>query len=205
MPLQKQKGAVKSLRSALVTDADGSIVQLGQKMGEGKSVVVFLRHLGDPYSWSYARDWGKLQRRLRRSGIVGPLFVSVGDTEKLQKFLELNRNIPREQAFVDDNSLRAYESIGLGSMRFGRDLPEGVEIGAPRLGGVRGWWKYMKNGMELSPVEQGTKKFPEGVKQLGGTFVFDGNDVVYQWNDRCPGDTPIIDEVMSALTSSLKP
>jgi hypothetical protein len=34
------------LRSVSVTGADGIQVELGQKMGTGKSVVVFLRHLG---------------------------------------------------------------------------------------------------------------------------------------------------------------
>ena len=34
------------LRSAVLTDADGNIVRLGEKMGSGTSVVIFLRHLG---------------------------------------------------------------------------------------------------------------------------------------------------------------
>lgn len=199
LPLDKQAGLAEMLRSAVVTDYHGKNVRLGEKMGDGRSVVVFLRHLGDPYCWSYARDWGKLQRKVRRNGAVGPLFVSVGDSEKLKRFLELNRNIPRDQAFVDDNSVQAYESIGLASMELGKELPEGVEVGAPNLGGVLGWWKYMRNVMDLSPVEPGARTFSEGFKQLGGTFIIDGNDVIYEWNDRCPGDTPMPDDVMDAL------
>lgn len=34
------------LRSAVLTNADGQEVSLGEKMGQGASVVVFLRHLG---------------------------------------------------------------------------------------------------------------------------------------------------------------
>lgn len=33
-------------RNSMLTDADGNKVKLGDKMGSGKSVVVFLRHLG---------------------------------------------------------------------------------------------------------------------------------------------------------------
>lgn len=34
------------LRSVLVTGANGNLVPLGDSMGDGRSVVVFLRHLG---------------------------------------------------------------------------------------------------------------------------------------------------------------
>ena len=33
-------------RNSMLTDADGNKVKLGDKMGSGKSVVIFLRHLG---------------------------------------------------------------------------------------------------------------------------------------------------------------
>jgi hypothetical protein len=36
----------KALRSAVLTDADGNLVRLGEEMGKGTSIVVFLRHLG---------------------------------------------------------------------------------------------------------------------------------------------------------------
>jgi hypothetical protein len=36
----------KTLRSAVLTNADGESVRLGDKMGPGTSVVIFLRHLG---------------------------------------------------------------------------------------------------------------------------------------------------------------
>ena len=40
-----QPGA-SMIRSCMLTDVDGNSVRLGDKMGPGKSVVVFLRHLG---------------------------------------------------------------------------------------------------------------------------------------------------------------
>jgi hypothetical protein len=36
----------KALRSAIVTNANGEMVSLGEQMGKGASIVVFLRHLG---------------------------------------------------------------------------------------------------------------------------------------------------------------
>ena len=86
-------------------------------------------------------------------------------------------------------------------MEFGQEMPSDLKMTAPDIGGLRAWWKYMTNVMELSPIEEGSKEFPEGVKKLGGTFVIDGDEVVYQWNDRVPGDTPDLEEVMAFVTS----
>ncbi|CAJ1945971.1 unnamed protein product [Cylindrotheca closterium] len=36
----------QSLRSAVLTNVDGELVRLDEKMGKGTSIVVFLRHLG---------------------------------------------------------------------------------------------------------------------------------------------------------------
>jgi len=36
----------KALRSAILTDTDGVLISLGEKMGKETSIVVFLRHLG---------------------------------------------------------------------------------------------------------------------------------------------------------------
>ena len=49
--LVSQKGSAQLLRSAMLTNADGEKVQLGDSMGtsddaDGTSIVVFLRHLG---------------------------------------------------------------------------------------------------------------------------------------------------------------
>jgi hypothetical protein len=44
--LVSQKGSGNLLRDVMLTDVDGKIVRLGDKMGGGTSVVIFLRHLG---------------------------------------------------------------------------------------------------------------------------------------------------------------
>lgn len=44
--LVSQKGSGNLMRDVMLTDADGKVVRLGDKMGGGTSVVIFLRHLG---------------------------------------------------------------------------------------------------------------------------------------------------------------
>jgi len=44
--LVNQKGSGGILRSQIVTNADGDYIPLASAMGEGKSIVVFLRHMG---------------------------------------------------------------------------------------------------------------------------------------------------------------
>lgn len=68
-------------------------------------------------------------------------------------------------------------------------------MSAPTMGGPGAWWKYFANALELSPIEEGAKGIPEGVKRLGGTFVVSGDEVLYQWSDIVPGDTPEPDDV----------
>lgn len=44
--LTTEKGSASLLRSAALTNVDGDIVSLDALMGKGKSVVIFLRHMG---------------------------------------------------------------------------------------------------------------------------------------------------------------
>lgn len=44
--LVKQKGSASILRSLVLTNVDGDSISLGNLMGKGKSVVIFLRHMG---------------------------------------------------------------------------------------------------------------------------------------------------------------
>lgn len=44
--LVSQKGSASILRSVVLTNVDGDFISLGKLMGKGKSVVVFLRHMG---------------------------------------------------------------------------------------------------------------------------------------------------------------
>mmetsp|Transcript_10241 Transcript_10241/g.14697 ORF Transcript_10241/g.14697 Transcript_10241/m.14697 type:complete len:155 (+) Transcript_10241:340-804(+) len=147
--------------------------------------------------WSYAREWCELQQSSTSGGVeefAGPLFISIGDGGKLDKFLELNPFIPRDQAFVDGYEFSAYNAVGFGS--FDAEFAKGAKVKTPQLGGIGQVWKYLTNVMELSPIEDPSAGIPEGVKRLGGTFVVNGDDVVYQWSDRLPGDTPELSDVL---------
>jgi hypothetical protein len=44
--LMSQKGSAQVLRKAMLTNAAGELIPLGESMGQGSSLVVFLRHLG---------------------------------------------------------------------------------------------------------------------------------------------------------------
>ena len=142
---------------------------------------------------------------MEQSGIAGPIFVSIGDAEKLNTFLDLNEYIPRSQAFVDDYTFGAYKQMGF--KRFDEQDPEvakQVKMTAPDLGGFGGAWKYMSNVMKVSPIPPDMKfgEVPEGVLRLGGTFVVKNDDVVFQWNDRLPGDHPDLSEVLEVAKAN---
>lgn len=198
--LVSQKGSGKLMRDAMLTDVNGDTIKLGDKMGRGTSVVVFLRHMGWPYCWSYAKEWSELQPKIEASGATGPIFISIGDEEKLNKFLELNPAVQKDSMFVDGYDFDAYNAVGFGSLGESMDISASdIKMTAPELGGFGGWWKYISNVMSLSPVEPGKSGIPEGVKRLGGTFVVKGDDVVYQWYDKVPGDHPDLNDVMKVV------
>lgn len=127
--------------------------------------------------------------------------MSIGDTEKLNTFLDLNPYVPVNQMFVDGYDFDAYKAVGFGSLDDVKDTKD-IKMTAPELGGFGGWWKYLSNVMSLSPVEPGTSGIPEGVKRLGGTFVVQGDDVIYQWSDKVPGAHPNLDDVMKVVEQS---
>jgi len=67
------------------------------------------------------------------------------------------------------------------------------------------WMGYMGAVGKVSPIPKDMKfgQVPEGVLRLGGTFVVKGDDILYQWSDRLPGDHPDISGVVSiALEAS---
>jgi hypothetical protein len=43
--LISQKGSGKLIRSAILSNVNGDVVRLGDEMGQGTSLVIFLRHL----------------------------------------------------------------------------------------------------------------------------------------------------------------
>lgn len=99
--------------------------------------------------------------------------------------------------FVDGYDFGAYSAAGMGKMD---TMPKDVKLTAPELGGFGEWWKYLSNTVTLSPIPADKPtEFPEGVKVLGGTFVIDGEQVVFEYKDPVPGMTPDLDEVMNAI------
>jgi hypothetical protein len=135
--------------------------------------------------------------------VAGPIFVSIGDEEKLRIFLEQNPNVPRDQMFVDDYSFGAYKSVGFKSFtQVDKDVIKDVKMTAPELSWKQ-WMGYFGNVGKISPIPKDMKfgQVPEGVLRLGGTFVVDGDKILYQWNDRVPGDHPDIAEVLGQVVS----
>lgn len=136
--------------------------------------------------------------------INGPVFISIGDSEKLNVFLDANPNIPREKVFVDDYTFGAYKAVGFKSFTdVDKETVKGIKMTAPDLG-FGEFMKYFGAVSKVSPIPKDMKfgEIPEGVLRLGGTFVVNANDVVYQWNDRIPGDHPDIEEVLKIAKDS---
>jgi len=197
----------KSIRNAIVTNVDGEQITIGDMMGTTQddmtSVVVFLRHMGWPYCWTYANEWQNVQPTLNTNNVLGPYFVSIGDTEKLRVFLEKNPKISRNNMFVDSSStFDAYTAQTGFISKFTDTSAEDakkVKMNPPSLN-FKEWITYFTTVGKVSPIPKELKfgsGVPEGVLKLGGTFVVKGNNVLYQWNDRLPGDHPDIKEVLS--------
>ena len=119
----------------------------------------------------------------------------------------MNPFIPRDQIFVDGYDFTAYEEVGFGNFVVGdTDAVKDVKIGVPDFG-MGTWWKYLTSMSKLSPIPPDGMKFgelPEGVLRLGGTFVVKNDDVVYQWNDRLPGDHPNTKDVIAIAKEAAK-
>ena len=136
-------------------------------------------------------------------GVKGPLFVSIGDQKKLATFLELNPEVPRGVVLVDDYDFKAYNAVGFGKFT---DLSEqdkkDIKIRKPEIS-LKTWWKYLSNVIRLSPIDKDKPGIPEGVLRLGGTFVIQGDAIVYQWNDKIPGDHPEPEDVLRFIEEKL--
>jgi len=101
---------------------------------------------------------------------------------------------------VDGYDFTAYSNAGFGTVADGdKEEQKKVKMAAPELDGFKGWWDYLSNTGSLAPLPPDMKfgDIPEGVLRLGGTFVVSGEDVVYRWNDRLPGDHPVVPDVLA--------
>jgi len=122
----------------------------------------------------------------------------------LAAFLDQNPNIPRDKMFVDDYTFGAYKAVGFKSfLETDKEEAKKVKMAAPDLS-MKQWMGYFGNVGKLSPIPKDMKfgEVPEGVLRLGGTFVVSGDEVLYQWSDRVPGDHPVIDDVLSIATGT---
>lgn len=188
----------KLFRSLMLQDVNGRSIRLGDKMSD-LSIVVFLRHLGWFYCWAYANDWCKFQQSDDFQSIeYRPLFVSIGDSDKLRKFLELNPAVPSDRIFVDDyKTLDAYKSLKFPNFT---DLKvndaKGMKLRFPKLSFADSW-KYMTNVASISPVDNVSSGLPESVLKNGGTFVIQNDEVIFQWFDKVPGDYPNPSDVLA--------
>lgn len=136
---------------------------------------------------------------MEEAQIKGPIFVSIGDKEKLNAFLDLNPNIPRNNMFVDGYNFEAYNKMGFKRITDqDKDVMKEVQMKIPKLS-FQQWFDYLFSLGKVSPVPKEIQfgQIPEGVLRLGGTFVVNGDDIVYQWSDKVPGDHPDILEVLS--------
>jgi hypothetical protein len=136
-------------------------------------------------------------------GVKGPLFISIGDDAKLRKFQEMVPEVPLSSLFADGYDCSAYTAVGFGTITAegGRAaVKDGRGARAPDLG-PGGFWKYIKSVGALSPVNS-EGKFQQGsVLQNGGTFVVEGDKLLFAWADRVPGDFPAADVVLQAVTA----
>jgi len=206
-PGSSESASADALRSCTLTDVDGNAVSLGERMGNGTAVLVFLRHLGSVPTWDYAKSWCDFRERVDLSGLVEgedvvfPLFISIGDREKLRIFLDSNPHVPRDQLFVDSDSYDAYNAAGLERLdKVNSTLalealraikPLGYQPNANEI------WEFARNFPRLAPIPwpDRVEKAAEGLLRLGGTVVVYKGKILYQWNDQFLGDHPEIKDV----------
>lgn len=201
--------SANDLRAIQVTDVNGRRVTLGSALSpSGTSVLVFLRHLGCTWCWSYVYQWKLIQKELAEAGIEGPIFVSIGDKDRLQAFLATNPEISADKFFVDGYDFEAYKQAGFG--RFDekpKEITENVKPKPAQLGGIQGWWTFLTNFLQLAPVTPDMKfpenLTPEGLFWVGGTIVIKGDDIVYRWDDRISGDYPEASEIVEIAKTTV--
>ena len=132
--------------------------------------------------------------------IQGPVFVSIGDSDKINLFLEKNPRVPRNLLLVDDFSMRAYKAAGfkLIGQEASKLVTEGRKIKNPNFG-FKKWKDYLTSVKDLAPIEKGSSQFPDTVLMNGGTFAIDGETIVYKYFDAVPGDYPDPAEVLKSF------
>jgi len=152
--------------------------------------------------WDYALNWMTHSQRLSQAGVAGPLFISVGKSEQLAKFLTLNPELEGAPALVDDSeTFEAYRAAGFNYLLGDKTLDKPPDFKPPKTMSGGKWWKYLRNVMSLAPMPANAKlgDVPTGVKVLGGTYAIDGERVLFSHSDEVPGATPDIEEVLASV------
>ena len=140
--------------------------------------------------------------RLASAGVAGPLFISVGRSDQLAKFVELNPELKEAPALIDDTpTFEAYRAAGFNYLMGDKPLDTPPDFKPPKTMSGGKWWSYLRNVGDLSPVPKDMKlgEFPNGVKVLGGTYAIDDDAVVFSHMDKVPGATPQIEEVLASV------
>jgi len=132
--------------------------------------------------------------------VSGPVFISVGTPKQLVKFLEVNPELKRSTALVDDSSdFAAYRAAGFRSLLGEDSLTSPPDVKPLGQLGPRKWFQYFRNVGELAPKADKPFALPTGVRVLGGTYAINGSDVVFKHQDVVPGATPDINAVLQAV------
>ena len=126
----------------------------------------------------------------------------MGNAGQLQEFIACNPSVPRDALFGDTLDRTSYKNLTLPLIsELDSELTKNAagRLTAPQGLGVKDWWNYFRSAIKLSPIDRETQtlgQLPEGVLQLGSTFLLLNDDIIYQWNDKLPGDTPDLQEVL---------
>jgi hypothetical protein len=89
---------------------------------------------------------------LEEAGVGGPIFISIGDADKLNTFLDANDWMGRDQLFVDDYTFDAYRAAGFGRFdQVDKEAVKNIKMTAPALK-VGEWIKYFSVAGKVSPV-----------------------------------------------------
>lgn len=140
--------------------------------------------------------------RLTAAGVAGPLFVSVGRSDQLAKFLSINPELARAQVLIDDSpTFEAYRAAGFNYLLGDKQLesPPDFKVSGKLSAGKL--WAYFRNVASLSPIPKEMKlgEVPQGVRVLGGTYSIDGDSVTFAHMDEVPGATPDIELVLASV------
>ncbi len=89
---------------------------------------------------------------MEEAGVGGPIFISIGDADKLNTFLGSNDWMGRDQMYVDDYSFDAYRAAGFGRFdQVDKEAVKNIKMTAPDLK-LGEWFNYFSIVGKVSPV-----------------------------------------------------